>query len=110
MCQGLPRARQSLPKPVPSTTKPATEFNPPRFGAGDTSVDETGSALVCRADDRLAAEEHRPRWGARPSKPSGRLIALGGFDSCLFRKNRVLVASDIASDEPLLATWPNGSE
>jgi len=35
--------------------------------------------------DRLAAEEHRPRWGARPSKPSRRVIALGGFDSCLFR-------------------------
>ena len=30
-------------------------------------------------------EEHRLRWGARPSKPSGRLTASGGFDSYLFR-------------------------
>ena len=33
----------------------------------------------------LAVEEHRLRWGARPSKPSGRLSAFGGFDSYLFR-------------------------
>jgi hypothetical protein len=33
-----------------------------------------------------AAEEHRPRWGARPSKPLRRVIVSGGFDSCLFRR------------------------
>jgi len=35
------------------------------------------------------SEEHRPRRGARPSKPLRREIASGGFDSFLFRKNHV---------------------
>ena len=34
----------------------------------------------------FAAEEHRPRWGARTSNPVKSVDnGLGGFDSCLFR-------------------------
>lgn len=38
------------------------------------------------------AEEHRPRWGARPSKPLRCEYVPGGFDSYLFRQNLLLIA------------------
>jgi hypothetical protein len=44
------------------------------------------------------AEEHRPRRGARPSKPLRRETASGGFDSFLFRKNRAQKALTKSQD------------
>ena len=57
-----------------------------------------------RAHIILVAEEHRSRWGARPSKPLRRDYVPGGFDSYLFRQylnkiNSLQVTIDFTPDK-----------
>ena len=80
----------------PSPTR--CERRSPRCGRCWTRTSPRASATwpnTCSAPMRVGVkprlysppEEHRLRWGARPSKPSGRPMASGGFDSYLFRQD-----------------------